>query len=105
MQRADDPILTRFRTALDEIYGNRIERVVLFGSRARGDAGPDSDYDVAVFLRGMADRWDEVRRIVPVVTDILYEEEAFIHAMPYPAGSYEERTPLMREIRREGIDL
>ena len=105
MQRADDPILTRFRTALDEIYGNRIERVVLFGSRARRDAGPDSDYDVAVFLRGMADRWDEVRRIVPVVTDILYEEEAFIHAMPYPAGSYEERTPLMREIRREGIDL
>jgi predicted nucleotidyltransferase len=105
MQRADDPILTRFRTALDEIYGDRIERVVLFGSRARDDAGPDSDYDVAVFLRGMADRWDEVRRIVPVVTDILYEEEAFIHAMPYRAGSYEERTPLMREIRREGIDV
>jgi hypothetical protein len=26
-------ILTRFRAALDEIYGPRIERVVLFGSR------------------------------------------------------------------------
>ena len=74
MQRADDPIPTRFRTALDEIYGNRVERVVLFGSRARRCGPPDSDYDVAVFLRGMADRWDEVRRIVPVVTDILYED-------------------------------
>jgi len=30
--------LRRFRTALDELYGDRIERVVLFGSRARGDA-------------------------------------------------------------------
>jgi len=29
-----DPVLSRFRTALDEIYGDQIERVVLFGSRA-----------------------------------------------------------------------
>jgi len=102
---ADDPILKRFRAALETIYGDRIERVVLFGSRARGDAREDSDYDVAVFLKGLADRWREVDRIVPLVTDILYEDGAFIHAMPYRAGSYEDHTSLMREIRREGIDL
>jgi hypothetical protein len=34
----DDPILKRFRAALDEMYGDRIERVVLFGSRAGEDA-------------------------------------------------------------------
>jgi uncharacterized protein len=33
-----DPIFQRFRTALNEIYGDRVERVVLFGSRARGGA-------------------------------------------------------------------
>jgi predicted nucleotidyltransferase len=102
---AADPILKRFRAALDTLYGDRIERVVLFGSRARGDAREDSDYDVAVFLKGLADRWQEVDRIVPLVTDILYEDGAFIHALPHRAGSYEDRTPLMREIRREGIDL
>jgi predicted nucleotidyltransferase len=101
----DDPILKRFRAALDELYGDRIERLVLFGSRARGDAGEESDYDVAVFLRGFIDRWHEVDRIIPVVTDILYEHEAFIHAMPYRAGAYDDRTPLMREIRRDGVDL
>ncbi len=41
---SDDPeadaILTRFRAALGEIYGDRLERVVLYGSRARGDHGP-----------------------------------------------------------------
>src|SRR6266404_9339639 len=102
---ADDPILKRFRAALNELYGERLERLVLFGSRARGEARDDSDYDVAVFLRGLTDRWQEVDRIVPLVTDILYEEGAFIHAMPHRAGSYEDRTSLMREIRREGIDL
>jgi predicted nucleotidyltransferase len=74
-------------------------------TRARGDAREDSDYDIAVFLEDFADRWQEIDRIIPVVTDILYEDEAFIHAMPYRAGSYEDRTSLMREIRRDGIDL
>jgi predicted nucleotidyltransferase len=101
----DDPVLKRFRAALNEVYGSRIERVVLYGSRARGDASDESDYDVAVFLRDFADRWREMDRIIPIVTDILYEDEAFIHAMPYRAGAYANRTPLMQEIRREGIDL
>jgi hypothetical protein len=43
-----DPILKRFRAALDEMYGDRIERVILFGSRARGDAD-----DIAVFLKDL----------------------------------------------------
>jgi hypothetical protein len=33
----DDPVLFRVRQALDAMYGDEIERVVLFGSRARGD--------------------------------------------------------------------
>jgi predicted nucleotidyltransferase len=100
-----DPVLARFRTALAEIYGDRIERIVLFGSRARGDAHQDSDYDIAVFLRDLTDRWREARRLAALETDILAETGAFIHAMPYRAGSYRERTPLMYEIRREGVDL
>jgi uncharacterized protein len=101
----DDPILRRFREALDRLYGDRIERIVLFGSRARGDARDDSDYDVAVFLKDLGDRWREVHQIVPIVTDFLYRDEVFIHAMPYRAGSHRERTPLMHELRRDGVDL
>ena len=101
----DNPILKRFRAALNALYGERIERVVLYGSRARGDARGDSDYDVAVFLRDLTDRWKEAHRIVEVETDILMDTGAVIHAMPYRAGSYEERTSLMREIRIEGVDL
>ena len=58
---ANDPVLIRFRAALNEAYGPRLERVVLYGSRARGDAVPDSDYDVAVFLRDMPDRAVELK--------------------------------------------
>jgi uncharacterized protein len=100
-----DPILTRFRATLDEIYGPRLERVMLYGSRARGDAREDSDYDVAVFLRDMPDRIAELYRLADLSSAILDETGAFIHAMAYRAGSYNERTPLMHEIRADGIDL
>jgi predicted nucleotidyltransferase len=102
---SEDPILARFRAALDRLYGSRVERVVLFGSRARGDAEPDSDYDVAVFLKDLGDRWHEIHRLAAIETEILYDTGAFVHALPYRAGAYSERTPLMHEIRREGIDL
>lgn len=100
-----DPVLTRFRAALDRFYGERIERVVLFGSRARGDARADSDYDIAVFLRDLGDRWAEADRMANMATEILEDTGAFVHAMPYRAGAYGDRTPLMHEVRREGRDL
>ena len=101
-----DPILTRFRATLDEIYGPRLERVMLYGSRARGDARNDSDYDIAVFLRDMPNRIAELYRLADLSTAILDETGAFIHAMAYPAGFYNDpRMPLMHAIRAEGIDL
>jgi len=102
----DDPILKRFRAAVSEIYGDRLERVVLYGSHARGDAHPDSDYDVAVFLRGMTDRIAELYRLADLSTAILQDGGEFVHAMAYPADSYNDpRMPLMYAIRAEGIDL
>jgi predicted nucleotidyltransferase len=51
---ASDPVL-------DEIVSRLVrdfhpERIYLFGSRARGDSGPDSDYDVLLVLRELTDR-------------------------------------------------
>lgn len=99
------PTLSRFRAALTETYGDRLERVVLFGSRARGDARPDSDFDIAVFLRDMSDRAAEMNRLADISTALLYDTGDCIHALPYPAGAYSERTPLMHEIRADGVDL
>ena len=88
-----------------ELYGDRLERVVLFGSRARGDFRPDSDYDVAVFLRDLDGFWDEVRRLADVTTDILMETGAVISAKPFLSDAYTTAQPLMDEIRRDGRDL
>jgi predicted nucleotidyltransferase len=104
----ENPTIAKFRAALAEMYGDRLERVVLFGSHARGDAQPDSDYDVAIFLNGMngsSDRWAELHRLAALRVKFIDETGAFFDAKPYPAGAYRERSPIMHEIRREGLDL
>jgi uncharacterized protein len=101
-----DPLLKQFRAAVTEIYGDRLERVILFGSRARGDAQPDSDYDIAIFLRDMDDRFKEMDRLADLSRSILDATGELISALPYRAASYNDpRMPLMYAIRTEGIDL
>jgi predicted nucleotidyltransferase len=46
--RPDDPVVVEVLRRLVAAY--RPERVYLFGSVARGDAGPDSDYDILVVI-------------------------------------------------------
>jgi excisionase family DNA binding protein len=52
-------------------------RIILFGSRARGDARPDSDYDLLVILDSVGHRREERIRIrgafedLPVAADVL----------------------------------
>src|ERR1035437_7379068 len=41
---ADDPVLSEIVRRLSEVYHPL--RIYQFGSAARGDAGPDSDYDI-----------------------------------------------------------
>ena len=80
-------------------------RVVLFGSRERGDARADFDYDIAVFLEDFAGIAEEMGQIAEIETDILMDTGAVINALPLRAGAYRERTGLMAELRREGRDL
>ena len=75
---------------------------MLFGSRASGSARSDSDYDVAVFLKTLPDRWAELDRLAKLRVDLLDETDAFVGA---PAEVYRERSPLMHEIRRHGLEL
>ena len=102
---SSDPVLDELRRRLELIYGDSIDRLILFGSRARGLASDDSDYDVAVFLKELPDRWEALHRLADLRFQMMTETGAFFDLLPYRATDYVQRTPLMREIRRDGIDL
>jgi len=99
---ADSSLLSRFRAALSDLYGPRLHRVVLFGSHARQEATPNSDYDIAVFLNDMPDRWVELDRLADLGVRFFDETGALFDAKPYPSAAYAEQSPLMHEVRRDG---
>ena len=43
--------LNAYRKTLAEQFPDLVDAILIFGSKARGDAGPDSDLDVLVILR------------------------------------------------------
>ena len=47
----DKTALEKFKDELTSKYPDRIEKIILYGSHARGDAGQDSDIDVMVVVK------------------------------------------------------
>ncbi len=101
----NDPVIARFRAALGEVYGEPLERLVLFGPHARGDARADSDYDIAVFLRDAGSLWEESGSLAEIETDILCDTGAVINAIPLPSSDHDAQTPFMHELRRDGREI
>jgi HEPN domain-containing protein/predicted nucleotidyltransferase len=96
-----DPILDRLVAAIvEKIHPTR---VILFGSRARGDAQPDSDYDLLVEFEtplGYNDAVNEVHRAfrgVHSAVDILVRKPRELEAQRDDPGRMEW------DIAREGI--
>ena len=90
-------------------FGRKYLRLVLFGSRARGDNLPESDADVAVVLRGpISDRWLLKRLIIEDTYPILLEIGLYIQPWPLEEGELDDperssNPALIRNVAQEGI--
>ena len=99
--------LAEVKSALSRLLGKRLERLVLFGSKARGDDSSESDLDVAVIVKDL-DR-DLKRQILDIVTDIelryLLTLSTFILSSDdfHRLRNRERRIAL--DIEREGVPL
>ena len=97
-------ILAELRSQLEELYGNRLVHMVLYGSQARGDASPGSDVDVLVVLAGSVDPATEIDRVSPITAVLSLEHDIVISCVYISEERYiQENSPLLLNIRREGI--
>lgn len=106
MNTTEKVVLDRFKALLSKRV--RVYRIILFGSRARGDADPQSDMDVAVILDGAAD--DQAR---DAVSDCAWEAgfDQAIVVVPVVFGREEwengpERYSLLAQaVQAEGLEV
>jgi len=102
-QRAVREYVERLR----DRYGDQLAAVVLYGSRARGDADEGSDVDLLVVLRGEFDERPE-QQVACDLANELAETYGYglLGAVVATEDDYRQRMlPLFMNIRREGIEL
>ena len=94
----------KLRDELRELYGARLQGVILYGSYARGTQTQQSDIDVAVILDGVVKPGLEIDRMNNAVTDLNLEYDTLISVYPVSSSDYRSRrSPLLINLRREGI--
>ena len=99
-------ILAELRSRFEEIYGDRLFKMVLFGSQARGDATKNSDIDVLVVLKGQVNPGEEIKRTSEVVANLSLHYDEVISRLFMDEDQFTHRnSPLLRNIRKEGIVL
>ena len=92
--------LAELKCEFELLLGDRLERFVLFGSKARGDHDTNSDIDVAITVRGL-DR--ELRRhILDRVTTVELNHLQPLSTLVLSLGDFER---LRRRERRIALDI
>ena len=100
-----DPVVQAFAMALRQRLGSHLQQILLFGSRARGDAHDGSDYDMLVVVDR---RTPELRAMILEVESQLMEHYGALVATVLRSEAEWQQTqgfPLARNIAREGVPL
>lgn len=79
--------------------GYRIREAYLFGSAARGTAGPDSDIDVALILENLENSFDAQVELMKLRRSI----DTRLEPHPLPVEDERDYDPFLREIRSTGL--
>ncbi len=99
-----EQILKEFRTSLEDLYGQRLKNIILYGSWARKQATEDSDIDLAIVLGGNVLAGREIDRIIDIITDINLKFGVLISVYPVSQKDYKTiNSPLILNLRKEGI--
>jgi len=99
-------ILSELRRELEALYRDRLVRMVLYGSHARGDAEPGSDIDVLVVLKGQVDPCEEIHRTGAIAADLSLRFGEVVCCLFMDEDRFRCRNgPLLRNVRREGVPV
>lgn len=100
-------IIYKFSQGLKDILGEKLTRIIVYGSYARGDYRDNSDVDIMILVK-MSD--EEIRLIKNAVYDLAFEFEINTGIELSPVIKNEDQyeywvdtLPFYRNVRDEGV--
>jgi len=101
----DQQALQNLLASLQANYRDQLEKVILFGSKARGDDTPESDIDVLILLRHEDWRLRDTLRTLGARISLQYDVLLSVRVIPPHQWAELSRYqfPFYRAIQQEGI--
>jgi predicted nucleotidyltransferase len=98
---------TEFVSQVYQQFGDNVQTILLFGSRARGEAAPDSDMDLLVVVSDASP--DIVRAIRYLAVDVWLKYDIYLSTRVWSQKHWQQlgnlQTLLYRNILRDGVPL
>ncbi len=97
-------IITRFKSTIQGIYGDRLSKVILFGSSARGDERENSDIDFLIILKDKnISIFNEIEKINNSIYNMIVETGRIISFIPVAAEKFDTSPNFFyRKVKKEG---
>ena len=82
-----------------------VDKVILFGSHAKGTADEQSDIDICFFLPsfGTKRKMDIIYELLKI-SDMLYKD-IYFEPIAFPTSEIDRENPFVKEVLRTGIEL
>jgi predicted nucleotidyltransferase len=99
-------ILKKLKKELLRIYGESVESIILYGSRARGDARDDSDIDILIVLNKDFNYSEILRLSSQLISSFSLENDVVISRAFVTKTQYDKlQIPFLMNVRREGVPV
>lgn len=97
-------LLVELKQGLTSLYGQHLITLLLYGSYARGDPGPESDLDILIILDDYNLYSREIKRTSKLISELSLKYEVSISRKIIRQQTWlNGDSPLLRNVRSEAI--